>query len=735
MKGKAVGRIIDVLIKNRIVVLCISSVLLIAAIVGSVFLLISEDKLNRDLYSVFDDGTETARGLDFLSDNFGINGNAMYVVRGAETDGDLGARVAETLAIEGVHSCLWYGNITNASSFVPLVKMYAGDADIDMQPLTDYLRRLRTDGGYDYVLLYFFDENCTTISTFRILDSIDEVMGGREFASAGLTPIAYSFTTELINNFLYVVIVAVAVFLVLLFVFRQNHFDILTLGLWLLFSVALNAGIQYLLGSVFLLSFACSIAFQVIISLVFGLIFLSDYRRGRDRLGVTEALREAFTQRRWLYLALILLCVIGLSALLFVKFGFCRELGAVALRGLLLSLLSLVVLFPTLLSFVDRRVPTPRARRVVRVADRVAAFNERAHVFVFPVVVLLTGVLIVFGAFVNIDCLDVLPAEKNGDSVRAIAYEQNRQTLLVVPIELKEEGQTHSDFIEELTDLDYIAGVMSGYCALELPTDKMYQVLPVLESMDLDVTNAISAMYGLKQTPEGERRYVLYSITFPSDYSFEGEQAMLDYADTMEIVSGYFDEYYSVGMWTGAVDIDRNVRQGIRLTLLLLSILVLICVCLYLRSIIGGVFVSIAIAFGFALQICVLSWVGLGFNVVVLVMSFVLQVCCFAPQFLLVCDDWRQLDENGVYATAICATALRNGLNTYMIIDLLIVVCCASVMLICGNFVLTQFVAGVLIGALATMAAVCVILPAALTSSHRIRAALSRVIRRHIPLK
>ena len=64
------------ILKYKGIVILVFSILLAITVVGTVFLVISDDKINSDMVSYLDDDSTTKLGLTFLQNEFDIRGNA-----------------------------------------------------------------------------------------------------------------------------------------------------------------------------------------------------------------------------------------------------------------------------------------------------------------------------------------------------------------------------------------------------------------------------------------------------------------------------------------------------------------------------------------------------------------------------------------------------------------------------------------------------------------------------------
>ena len=108
------------LLKYKGAVLLTICILFVVTIVGTVFLVISDDKINSDMVSYLDSDSDTKKGLTFLKSQFGIRGNATLVVRVDERDEHKEENlekfhnaVANIEKMKEVNGVTWYGSVSS----------------------------------------------------------------------------------------------------------------------------------------------------------------------------------------------------------------------------------------------------------------------------------------------------------------------------------------------------------------------------------------------------------------------------------------------------------------------------------------------------------------------------------------------------------------------------------------------------------------------------------------------
>jgi len=107
----------DFVIKYKLIIIAVFAVLLALCIVGTIFLVKDENKINSDMMSYLAEDYSTTKGLNYLKKNFGVRGDAMVVVRGVENDSALKNSVEKikNKYPETISQFIWIDDIASLS--------------------------------------------------------------------------------------------------------------------------------------------------------------------------------------------------------------------------------------------------------------------------------------------------------------------------------------------------------------------------------------------------------------------------------------------------------------------------------------------------------------------------------------------------------------------------------------------------------------------------------------------
>lgn len=144
------------ILKYKGAILLAMCLLFAVTLVGTVFLVISDDKINSDMVSYLDEDSDTKKGLQFLQSQFGIRGNATLVVRidenseGEDSDyNKLLLAIDNIEKMKSVSGITWYGSISSYESLDNSLNDILSDLNENREYLESIANELQQQGIYD----------------------------------------------------------------------------------------------------------------------------------------------------------------------------------------------------------------------------------------------------------------------------------------------------------------------------------------------------------------------------------------------------------------------------------------------------------------------------------------------------------------------------------------------------------------------------------------------------------
>ena len=347
---KKAGKLI---VKYKWAILALTAVVIALSAWGTVEL-ITGGKINSDMMSYLPDEFETTKGLEFLRKNFNINGDAMIVVEGTGDDEDLRQRAESIRQMEGVSRFVWSGRHFENGQ-LQVRNRLAG---------LGHNHRHRRAGGfetpdgeedkYNYVFLIMMDYSPSTKEAFNLLDDITAQLKDRNMASAGMTHTAQTVMLETLQTLPTIIIYACLSLIAILFLTTPSYIEPLILMVSLGISVLVNMGSNIFFPSVSIISFATSSILQLALTMDYAVFYMHIYREKRRFFDKTEATLKAIPEVASSIVASAFTTIGGFLALYFMRFELGADLANVLMKGVFLSLLSVIILQPIFVLLFDK---------------------------------------------------------------------------------------------------------------------------------------------------------------------------------------------------------------------------------------------------------------------------------------------------------------------------------------------------------------------------------------------
>lgn len=540
-------KITEFLIKNKFIVLLVLGVILAVAIVGTVFLVVDGNKVNSDMISYLSKDFDTQKGLTFLKENFGIRGDAMVVVRGSADDEELRQSVDKIKKIEGVSKLIWAEDadtldlirdkladfneeisgldeekllelmqsnelLAGYSSYIELFGIT--DMTIDTTALRDYLKRpVEGTDNYDYVMMLMLETAPSASDSYEIMNAIRAELSPRETAVSGSTETARVLMNDTLSDLPNFLIFAVLAAIIILLLTTSSFIDPIIILITLGTSIVISMGANYLYPSISVISFATSAVLQLAITMDYSVFYMHTYKRNRKLLDAESATVKSLPETASSILASGFTTVGGFIALYCMRFKLGTDIANVLIKGVVLSIITILVLQPILTLLLDKLIGKTTHNFSEKLTEKIRKkkpeFNgikpdglvkpvAKFSVFARIVLIVLAVALIVpsFIGQMNLKYSYLKMYEENFDTPEEIlAEELGNQTIMAVPLDTVK--GTQKEFIEKL-EADpngKITGVTGAFTTITIDRDTLVTVLEIfsdekkLESMESAISD------------------------------------------------------------------------------------------------------------------------------------------------------------------------------------------------------------------------------------------------------
>lgn len=326
-------RLAETIVKKRKLIFWIFMVL---TAVSAFF--IPEVQVNYNLAKYLPSDMKTSQALDIMEKEFSLSGSARVMVEGVSVPEamEIKRRIED---VEGVRKAIWLDDV----------------ADIAM-PL-EYLDRKTVESYYkDGAALFLveFEEDDYSLSTGKAIADIQVLIGDR--GAVGGSAVTTKYMREsTISEVVSAAVTATPVIFIILILTSASWFEpviyIFVMGV----SVVINMGTNIVFESISFITQASSALLQFAISMDYAIFLLHRFREEKERGLVNhEAMKKAITSSFASVGASCLTTVAGFVALMFMRYGIGLDMGMVLAKGVLISLLTVILLLPGVTLFADR---------------------------------------------------------------------------------------------------------------------------------------------------------------------------------------------------------------------------------------------------------------------------------------------------------------------------------------------------------------------------------------------
>ena len=586
------------LTKHKLAIVIVFVTILIASLVCLFFV-----PINSDIISYLPDDMTTSEGYAFLKKTFDMESDAIVAVKGASTE-QMTEITKKMQALEGVreNGITWYGTLDSFGDMGDENgEIKFGNTVINVKELVtqiknnEKVKKLLCPADDIYTIMVQMSVSSSTNEASAILKQTKKIIEsyGLEYAVGGSAEISTSLLGTVTGEMPYFLIVAVIIAILVLVLTTTSFFEPVILLTTLAISILLNMGTNIILKDVSVITFATSAILQLALSMDYSIFLMHSFREERkkcfdDRTAMIRAIPKTFST----VCASALTTVGGFIALVFMQFGIGADLGIVLAKGVLMSLLTVVLLQPCLMLFASKT--TAKLEHPVHLPK----FKKSAEIAVkgrkpILAIALLALVPIIYcGLSISYSYMKMDKDKEALSEVQQVVEVMGNSILICAPN--GDSAKAHIDFIDEVGKLEHVSVVSSIYA---MAPKEMCDSLHTMIKWNLPQLKAYA-----------NNKYVLYTIMIDTESESPEEGVLLD--NIKSVLSKKFgDEYYITGMAQAVNDLSIVTPKDFALVSGISAIIIFIILMLSIRSakyslaLMGtvefGIFINLALNFIF----------------------------------------------------------------------------------------------------------------------------------------
>jgi predicted RND superfamily exporter protein len=305
----------------------------------SIFL-IPAVKVNYSMSDYLPQDMPVKKAMEVLDREFGLTGSAQVMVEGVSVVQAKEIKDQMT-QVAGVKSVTWLDDLVDIRK--PL-EIY------DTEMVDDFY----IDGAALYQIVFVEDDYSLKVGS--ALDEIREITG-KEIAIRGPAAAAKAVRETTSKEIFTIVAFVLPVFLVILLLSTSSWFESLLFITVIGISVIINMGTNVIFGEVSFMTQMSAAVLQFAIAMDYSIFLLHRFAEERaEGAAVLDAMRRALYKSFSSITASALTTVAGFVALMFMRYRIGMDMGLVLAKGIVFSLVSVILLLPALAILSDKLI-------------------------------------------------------------------------------------------------------------------------------------------------------------------------------------------------------------------------------------------------------------------------------------------------------------------------------------------------------------------------------------------
>lgn len=726
-------KITKFILNHKAWIIAIFAVVIALSVVGVFFV-----EKNSDIQEYLPEDSLSSIGKTELSEKFGIKGEFSIAIKGASR----GYLDSFTASLEGngvVKQVAWIGKFDALRDAEGDYERYFEESYAKV--LSKYVKTA-DDGKEVYILGVYLSTNN---SDERVVNLIGELSENLEKAAKDGNIDEYFMGGGAVNSktmlessigeipkYLVIAVIAIAIILAIT---TKSWLEPLVFLLTLGISIIINMGSNIILGTISTITYSASTILQLALAMDYSIFLMHSFYEERKNAPLADAktaMSRALPKTLKSVSASALTTIGGFIALFAMEFGIGIDLGAVLAKGVLLSLITVVVLQPVLILLLDKPISKTQHRFFNPKLKRVPKFATKHY---RPII--LVALLLVVPAFlgqlaVPLSYLTVERENPNPTQAEIVVQKANNQVIILLPDNSEKDSkdfEKHYKLINRLqnkTEFPEIENVFSAYTLVP----RIVYVLGIELPPELQAQLTGNFFQG---------GYVLYTIELntpiESQETFNAINRMSFNAQSI------FGEGVKVGMTGLAVaanDLnDITPTDFMKVSLISAGIIFLILLLTY-RSFVNSLILLFVIELGIWINLSLVTLTGIHINFMSYLIISSIQLGATVDYAILAASKHRQELANGERdEIKAIYTGISKASPSIMVSASILIIACISVFSVTSNVIMQEITVLIAAGALMSTILVMTLLPAILTFKTKMHERLDekRLAKAGIPAK
>lgn len=471
------------------------NLLLILFIIGGIASIFMASKVEviNELTDYLPETTETRQGVDLMDKEFTTFGSAKVMIQNVSFKE--AQEIAESLeTIKGVSS----------------VSFYEED-DEDETEITDSESLRDVYSNVSALLTITFETEEDDDEAQVAIANVRKALA--EYDTYFYTTVDKDDSADLKNDMKGILVLAVIIIILVLLFTSTTYMEIPIFMLVFGMAALLNAGTNFIFGSISFISNAVGTVLQLALAIDYAIIMFHRFMEEKLVYDTEEALIRALSKAIPEISSSSLTTVAGMVALMFMQFGIGPDLGKVLTKAIILSMLAVFCFMPGLIMNFDEQIQNSMHKSFVPKINYWGKFVVLSRMITLPVfaIVVIVSFYLSSKCSYNYDKNSVISAKMNEymTAKQEISKDfdmDNTLAILVPPGDYESEAA----IMERIETLDRVEGTL-GMANVTVDEDEQYVLTDKLSpqefadvaELDIDTCRLLYRFYAWKQEKYG----------------------------------------------------------------------------------------------------------------------------------------------------------------------------------------------------------------------------------------
>lgn len=361
----------EAVIKKRKLV--ITLFLVAAAVCGVLMLGVGQ---NYDMSKYLPRNSESKKGIDILKTEYSYNGSAVMLLENKSVAEVLEAK-EQLKNIDGVKEVIWLDDVVDIKKPVVL---------IDNNIKSGYI------SGNDSLLHIVFKGSDYSTGTRNTIDDIKSIFG-KDAKLSGNAIDTYLQVKSISGNILIGIIIALIIILVILILTTNSFIEVLLFLMNIGVAVLLNMGTNAIFGEISYMTYASAAVLQLAVSMDYSIFLLHRYEFERkEEPDPGKAMAKAVRASLSSILSSGMTTIVGFMALIFMSYTIGADMGVVLAKGIVFSLLSVLIMLPALIVSCTKAIDKTKHRRFLPQMKKVQhLLGGKVRYFIIAILIIVSA--------------------------------------------------------------------------------------------------------------------------------------------------------------------------------------------------------------------------------------------------------------------------------------------------------------------------------------------------------